>query len=203
MRTFDQRRERLNTLRREVKLLALDAALPDVPLITLMTVYDQSPTADQVAMVKAEMRKLPAKLLRRLVEEGVRIELVGGENASAHPDFRGQPSAAGWCLGPRVIIAAGRVGRVEENVVLHELAHCVDYILDYPSDGAEWKWIFEIHGSESLKPCQPAESWYERRSAGEFFAGQFSAYFSSDFTLGLLHWRPRQFVERVVNNAIA
>jgi hypothetical protein len=196
--SFDHRRDRLDELRRHCAVL--DIMLPETPPITACTCYDKTPTAEQMAMVEAEMRKLPKGLLRRLAAEGCKIDVVAGVSANVHPDFRRDRPARGFCWGPTIVVAGGTLGKMDENPTLHELGHAVDFAAGYVSDSEEWQRIFEIHAPESMQPFQPAQSWYERSGPGEFFAGTFSSLFNSDFTRSLLHWRPRGFIERVVSS---
>ena len=90
------------------------------PMIRPVTIRGAWPTAAQLAIVDAELRKAPPSIVAALRARGVRIEVVAGRNAGVHPEVPWR--CGGMCSGSLIVLA----GEVARHATLHEVGHCHD-----------------------------------------------------------------------------
>ena len=161
------------------------------PMVQAIAVDGKRPTPAQVQGFDRELRKAPAPFIRAWRGLGGRVEVVPGNDASIHPEWRhGGDPIGGWHSEQlhNLICVAGEQAQI---TVLHELGHFVDRGRRF-SDSADWR---------KLHKCEPAIAkmgpYYVSQEA-ESFAQAVACIYHSKATRSALSGLVQRFITQSV-----
>src|SRR5208282_3520249 len=93
------------------------------------------PRPENVRAIRAAVAAIPLRLLSLWLGSGGRMEIVAGSNARLHS---GTETVLGfWRFGtPSCVVAGDHHDCVRTS--LHELGHCLNFLLRFPSRSEQW-----------------------------------------------------------------
>ena len=168
-----------NTRRRLRDLLG--DAPPAPPLISVVEIDGQRPTAGEVAAIEAELRKVPPAIVSTWRAAGGRIQIAAGRRARLDSGGR---ASDGWYrpVSKLLLVAA----QAPPDTIIHEMGHAHDGSGEFPgrfSSLPAWRRI-----------CQGRPATPIRFSPVEHYAEDFRDYFFSESSRANMPPKARKFI---------
>ena len=145
------------------------------PRVYAVAVAGKWPRPENVEAIRRAVDAIPPRFLRAWIASGGRLEIVPGCDARIHPRSNVSTPALGWAEWNGVFCCVAGDHFDAGHTVIHEIAHCLDKLLQYPSRSDEWVqlWRRDLQAAGSVPTAARA-----REDSGEYFAESCSRLWS-------------------------
>jgi hypothetical protein len=166
--------------------------LPRLPAVLAIEVGGRLPRPENVEAIKRAVDAIPLRYREAWIGKGGRLEIVSGDNARIHPRSARLAPVLGWStLGSAFCVVAGDDAG-SPITATHEIGHCLDTVLAYPSHSAEW---LEIWRGDKAAGRVPAFAGQNEKPS-EYFAETFARLWHQ--TLFITSEAAQRFIEALV-----
>ena len=148
--------------------------------------------------VRSELKKVPLGIRREWFNRGGRLEAVHCRYTTDHPAWKSMrdESIHGFSIAGLAVASMRFWPEQDRLVVLHEVAHAIDNVFDFPSDETAWQYAAERDRDRGCISADWLADAGSRQFLSEYFADQAARFWHSPETRAELSAPVQRYFEK-------